>query len=144
MSSPWLEKLDTAWRTWLETLDRVAPARREERVVCGHWSVKGLVGHIALWDAEALTDIQRWQLGLDRVWNDWQRINDDDHARRLHVPYDLLRIEMHLVHQTLRDAIAQLPDDLPAETVEMIADDAWEHYDCHRADIETWLNRPGS
>jgi hypothetical protein len=47
---------------------------------------------------------------------------------------------MHLVHQTLRDAIAQLPDDLPAGIVEQIADDAWEHYDLHRSDIETWLD----
>ena len=135
-----VDKIDSAWRSWLETLDRVDPVRRDERVVCGHWSVKDLVGHIALWDAETLTDIQRWQLGLEPIKNDWQRINDDDSARKLHRPYDLLRIEMHLVHQTLRDAVAQLPNDLPASVVEQIADDAWEHYDLHRGDIETLLD----
>jgi hypothetical protein len=141
MVNRWVETLDEAWRSWLTALDRVDPARRDERVVCGHWSVKDLVGHIALWDAETLTDIQRWHLDLEPIRNDWQRINDDDHARKLHTPYDLLRIEMHLVHQTLRDAVAQLPDDLPAGIVEQIADDAWEHYDLHRSDIETWLKK---
>ena len=48
-------------------------------------------------------------------------------------------VEMHLVHQTVRDAIAQLPADLPDELIERIAVDTWDHYDEHTRQIKTWL-----
>jgi hypothetical protein len=71
--------------------------------------------------------------------NDWQRMNDENHAAHRNRPYDLLRVEMHLVHQTVRDAIAQLPADIPEELIERVAVDTWDHYDDHTQQIEGWL-----
>jgi hypothetical protein len=141
MASHLLSQLDEAWRRWLAVLDQVDPVRRDDKVLDDNWSVKDLVAHNLFWDAEVLTDIQRWRLDLPVVNNDWQGMNDLNNAAHRDRPYELLRVEMHLVHQTVRDAIATLPDELPAEFVEQIAVDTWDHYDDHTQQIEAWLKK---
>jgi hypothetical protein len=139
MADRWLELLDSAWTRWLEALDAVDPARRNELVLDDNWSVKDLVGHTLFWDAESLTDIQRWRSGLSGVTNDWQAMNDQNHVAHKDRPYDLLRVEMHLVHEVVRNTVASLPDDLPDELIERIADDTWDHYDDHTQQIRARL-----
>jgi hypothetical protein len=139
MADRWLELLDSAWTRWLEALDKVDPSRRDEKVLDDNWSIKDMVAHTTFWDAEVLTDIQRWQHGRPPISNDWQRMNDENYAAHRDRPYDLSRVEMHLVHQTVRDAITQLPADLPEELIERIAVDTWEHYEDHTQQIEGWL-----
>jgi hypothetical protein len=139
MAEQLLETLDAAWTRWLIALDKVEPGRIDERLLDGNWSVKDLIAHNLFWDAEVLTDIQRWRSGLAPVTNDWQVMNDTNHAVQKERDPVLLRVEMHLVHETVRGAIADLPDSLPAEMIERIAVDTWEHYDDHTAQIETWL-----
>lgn len=141
MAARLLKQLDDAWTRWLAVLDRVQTAQRDEKVLDDNWSVKDLVDHTRFWDAEVLTDIQRWQLGLPPVSNDWQAMNDQNRAAHHEQPYDLVRVEMHLVHQTVRDAIERLPDDLPDTFVEQIAVDTWDHYDDHAKQIEAWLEK---
>jgi hypothetical protein len=128
-------RLDAAWAEWLRALDLVDPSLRADRHVCGHWTVKDLVGHMALWDAEVLTDIQRWELGLPWFSNDWQQMNDHDHAAKRDRPYDLLRVEMYLVHETTRAALLRLPDEIPPELAERIGVDTWDHYPEHTGQV---------
>jgi hypothetical protein len=68
-------------------------------------------------------------------------MNDDNHAAHRDRPYDLLRVEMHFIHQVVRDTVAQLPVDLPEELIERIAVDTWDHYDEHTQQIEGWLTK---
>jgi hypothetical protein len=139
MADRWLELLDSAWTRWLEALDAVDPARRDEKVLDDNWSVKDLVAHTLFWDAESLTDIHRWRSGLPGVTNDWQGMNDENHAAHKDRPYDLLRVEMHMMHEVVRNTIADLPDELADELIERIADDTWDHYDDHTQQIRAWL-----
>ena len=139
MSQKWLDLLDAAWTRWLKALDQVDPSRRDEKVLDDNWSVKDLVAHNLFWDAEVLTDIQRWQLGLPEISNDWQRMNDENYAAHRDRPWDLLRVEMHFVHENVRQAIAGLPADLPHAIIDRIAVDTWDHYDDHTQQIEVWL-----
>jgi hypothetical protein len=137
-----LERLDTAWARWLLLLDRVERGRRDEKVLDENWSVKDLLAHTLFWDAEVLSDIDRWRHGAPALHNDWQRMNDDNHAAHRDRPYELIRVEMHMVHEAVRQAISRLPDNLPDEFVEQIAVDTWDHYDDHSTQIEDWLARP--
>ena len=139
MGTKLIQLLDSAWLEWLAARDRVPRDRVAEPGVCGHWSVKDLVGHIPLWDAEVLTDIQRWQLGLPYLTNDWQQMNDDDHAAKLDRPYDLLRVEMYGAHAVTRQAISELPDDLESEDLYRVAVDTWDHYPEHTQELTSWL-----
>ena len=128
-------RLDAAWTDWLRALDLVDPDRRANTPVCGHWSVKDLAGHVPLWDAEVLGDIQRWELGLPWFSNDWQRMNDDDHVAKREQPYDLLRVEMYLVHEATRAALLRLSDEIPPELEERIGVDTWDHYPEHTEQV---------
>lgn len=139
MGSSLTNLIDQAWKDWLCALDLVPVERYAETGVCGPWSVKDLVGHMALWDKEVLTDIQRWLLGLPFQSNDWQTMNDDDHAAKANSPFDLLRVEMYSAHQIVRDVLAGMSDDLPNEMLERIAVDTWDHYPEHTGHILTWL-----
>jgi hypothetical protein len=141
MAAGLLKQLDDAWIRWLAVLDRVDAARRDEKLLDNNWSVKDLVAHTLFWDAEVLTDLQRWQHGLVPVTNDWQAMNDQNHAARRDRPYDLLRVEMHFIHQAVRDAIHALPDNVPPELIEGIAVDTWDHYDDHAKQIDAWLKK---
>jgi hypothetical protein len=141
MADQLLKQLDDAWTRWLTVLDQIDPARRDEKVLDDNWSVKDLVAHNLFWDAEVLTDIQRWLHGLPPISNDWQRMNDENYAAHRNRPYDLLRVEMHLVHQTVRDAVEALPGDLEPDFIERIAADTWDHYDDHTQQIEVRLRK---
>jgi hypothetical protein len=141
MADQLLERLDAAWTRWLTVLDRVGPAHRDEKVLDENWSVKDLVAHTTFWDAEVLTDLQRWRSNLEPVANDWQRMNVQNFEAQRDRPYDLLRVEMHLVHETVRIAVAALPDNLTEVFIERVAVDTWDHYDDHTAQIEAWLGK---
>lgn len=134
-----VERLDMTWRSWLEALHAVPDNRVAEGGVCGPWSVKDLVGHMALWDQEVLTDIQLWSLGLPFLANRWQQMNDDDHDAKATLPFDLLRVAMYAAHQTTRDAILALPDHLDDEVIERVAVDTWDHYPEHTEQVRQFL-----
>ena len=54
---------------------------RDEKVLDDNWSIKDLIAHALFWDAEVLTDIERWQHGRPPVSNHWQRMNDENQWR---------------------------------------------------------------
>jgi hypothetical protein len=135
-----VEKLDNAWRDWLEALALVPRDRLAEGGICGHWSTKDLVGHMALWDSEVLTDIERWRLGLPFLTNAWQQMNDDDHSAKADRPFDLLRVEMYAAHAVIRAELEQLPDDLGGEILERMAVDTWDHYPEHTEQVRIWAS----
>lgn len=144
MATGLIQALDESWSAWLNALDRVPREQLNEPGVCGQWSVKDLVGHIALWDAEVLTDVTRWQLGLAFLTNEWQQMNDDDHLAKADRPFDLLRVEMYATHAAVRNALSGIPDEIDEEFRYRLSVDTWEHYPEHTADILAWLARTGN
>jgi hypothetical protein len=143
MGAKLVKRLDLAWLDWLNALDRVPRERLSESGVCGHWSAKDLVGHMALWDSEVMTDIHRWQLGLPFPTNDWQTMNDDDHDAKANRPFDLLRVEMYSAHMAIRRELGDIQDDIDGEIYDRIAVDTWDHYPEHTQDVLTWLETNG-
>lgn len=72
-----LGRIVAAWRDWLLAIEGLPEDRVDEPGVCGHWSVKDLVPHMALWDLQAVEDIDRHLSDLPARRNDRQRMNDD-------------------------------------------------------------------
>lgn len=143
MGATQVQLLDETWTAWLVALDRFPRERMTEPGVCGHWSAKDLVGHVALWDREVLTDICRWELGLPFIGLDWQQMNDDDVAAKADRSFDLLRVEMYAAHAATRLSIENLTDNLDEDIFSRIGIDTWEHYPQHTRDILKWLEREG-
>jgi len=130
-----LKRIDAAWCDWLLAIEGLPEDRVHEPGVCGHWSVKDLVPHMALWDLQAIEDIDRHLAGLSARQNDWQRMNDD--GIRLSRPgvYRLQLMEMHDAHRRLITAVRDLDDGMDPKA---ISDDTWGHYPEHTAQVRVW------
>ncbi len=113
-------------------------------LVCGEWTTKDLMGHVAVWDAVAIDKIREIHEGVP-----WQRIATDERnareaAARADQPLDAQRAEMQMTHQRLLSALAaveHLPADTLAQIGDAIAEDTWDHYADHTAELERWLER---
>jgi hypothetical protein len=135
-----LDRIAGAWREWLVAIEDLPDDRVDEPGVCGHWSVKDLVPHMALWDLQAVEDIDRHLAGLPGRRNDWQGMNDD--SARISRPglYRLQLVEMHAAHRRLIEAVRDLDDHMDPE---MIAVDTWDHYPEHTAQVRAWRAASG-
>jgi hypothetical protein len=134
-----VDKIDAAWKAWLVALDRVDPTRREEEGVCGYWSVKDLIAHLALCDRVVAEHIQRWQLGLPRYMHAVDAENQANYLATHDRDYDLLRIEMHAAHQLARQAILAIEGEPDDDIRERIAAETWDHYPEHTRQVADWL-----
>lgn len=134
-----IELIDAAWKDWLLALDPVDPGQREDEGVCGYWSVKDLVAHLALWDRVVTEHVQRWQLGLSRYSYEVDAMNQARHQATRERDYDLLRVEMHAAHELARHAVLAIdrkPDD---DLLERIGCETWDHYSEHTQQLVDWL-----
>jgi hypothetical protein len=128
-------EIDRAWAVWRSTLDDIPESLRDERGVCGSWSVKDLLGHIATWDQRSLGYALRRQQGnVIDSGVDWQTINDESFARNRDRSFVDLYAEMVETHQAL---MAALPGIANLEAG-WIADGTYEHYPQHVAQVRAW------
>ncbi len=133
-----LARVADAWRDWLLVIEGLPEDRVDEPGVCGHWSVKDLVPHMALWDLQAIEDIDRHLAGLPGSRNDWQRMNDD--WARISRPgiYRLQLVDMHDAHRRMILAVRDLAVRDEEMDPEMIAVDTWDHYPEHTVQVRAW------
>lgn len=138
-----LLRIAAAWRDWLLAIEGLPEDRVDEPSACGHWSVKDLVPHMALWDLQAIEKVDRHLAGLPARETDFQRMNDD--WARMGRPgiYGLQLIEMHDVHRRLTHAVRDLADHESGIDPETIAVDTWDHYPEHTAQVRAWRATAG-
>jgi hypothetical protein len=136
-----LERIEATWEDWLSVLERVDLARRTEPGVCGYWSVKDLLAHIALCDSEIPEHIQRWQMGLPTAELDIDTINAENVAENHARSYALVRMNMHQAHQSAIAAIRAIDREPDDDLRSRIAGETWDHYPEHTDQIRTWLNQ---
>jgi len=133
-----LANIEGSWQAWTAALDGIPAARTGEPGVCGYYSIKDLVGHIAFWDEQDLARAHKIARGEDVQPNDWATMNDRE--------YEAHRDDT-LEEQTARmlDAHARLTTDVRsfAEVDGLKLDDTWEHYDAHRDDVLAWRKTQG-
>lgn len=133
-------RIDRAWDGWLDALGQAPEDRMTEPGVTGHWSVKDLMAHIAVWDdldAEQVAAFGRGEVP-DHV--DWQAVNDKTSAERADWSLDRARDEMHAAHQRLLETYDQNIDKITI-SLEEHKSDLWEHYEEHAAEVRAWLGK---
>ena len=137
--------VDASWDDWLAALDGIPEERLTEPGVCGDWSVKDLIGHVAYWDDDALADVERIMMGRGQAAGTVDERNAAAAATNATRSLDDLRAEMALTHETLVGVLRGLdPDDPRALRIcREIAEDTWEHYDEHAAEVRGWRQRVG-
>lgn len=127
-------RIDDAWNDWVATLDSVPVSRWEEPGVCGEWSIKQVVGHIAVWDDLAIQDIARVERGEERTPRDWQKINDETAAAFANRSVEDLRDEMIAKHAELIDALMESR----GFDTDSLGGDTWDHYPEHTEQLAAW------
>ncbi len=130
--------IERSWESWIAALNGIPAERTAEPGVCGYFSIKDLVGHIAFWDEQDLARAHKLARGEDVQPNDWSAMNDREY-------------EEHkgdsLEQQTARmiDAHARLSADLRTlDRIESLKlSEVWEHYDEHRDQVLAWRQSKG-
>jgi uncharacterized protein (TIGR03083 family) len=138
-------RVDASWDGWLAALDGVPEERLTEPGVCGDWSVKDLIGHVAYWDDDALADVERIMKGRGLVAGTADERNATAAAANAARSLDELRAEMAQTHETVVGVLRGLDPDDPRtlRICREVAEDTWEHYDDHAAEVRSWRQRVG-
>jgi hypothetical protein len=130
--------IERSWESWTGALDGIPEELTRKPGVCGYFSIKDLVGHIAFWDEQDLERAHKLARGEEVPPNDWAAMNDQEYEQHHDVT---------LEQQTARmlDAHARLSADV--RTLERIdalkLSDVWEHYDEHSAEVLAWRATKG-
>jgi hypothetical protein len=130
--------IERSWESWTGVLDGIPEELTTEPGVCGYFSIKDLVGHIAFWDEQDLERAHKLARGEEVQPNDWAAMNDQEYEQHK---------DDTLEQQTARmlDAHARLSADV--RTLERIdalkLSDVWEHYDEHSAEVLAWRATKG-
>lgn len=135
-------RVEESWRRWQDALARTPADDLATAAVCAEWTAKDLMGHVAAWDAVAIEKIREIHEGVPRQRVVTDERNAREAAARADQPLDAQRAEMQMTHQRLLSSLAAA-EHLPADTLEQIGDaiaeDTWEHYADHTAELERWL-----
>jgi uncharacterized protein (TIGR03083 family) len=137
------------------TLTGLTPEQMAAPGVTGEWSVKDILGHIAMWESRLVTTLYAIERGvpprLTRS-SEVDKINAQSYAEQRARPLERILSDFHAVHvQLLKrlDAVRErdLTDPkrfnwMEGEPLEkLIAGDTFEHYAEHRPAIEAWRVR---
>ena len=128
-------KIDAAWRDWLDALNSVPESRWSEPIVDGEWSIKDLLGHVAVWDNIAVQKLGRAAKDADEATpaptKSWEEINDETSAARKNRTIEQQRDEMQQSHANLLHVLAAT-NEVDAEA---LAQDTWDHYPEHTEQV---------
>jgi hypothetical protein len=138
-----IERVDAAWRAFMEALDGIPDERMLEAGAAGDWSLKDLFGHIAFWDEQAIVDLDRALAGQPEREVDWQAMNYADYTLRRDRALPEQRSDMHQAHALLLERLEGVAGLDAASIDEAIKGDTTEHYEDHIRDIRAWRERIG-
>ena len=139
------QRIEASWGAWLTALEGIPEERLSEVGVVGTWSVKDLLGHVAVWDDHAVMACQRLLAGKPRRAVDWRAMNEREHTVRADRSAVEQLAEMEASHARLVAFVAALsPADLRTVGVRpRLRLDTYAHYDEHAAHFRAWRKRAG-
>ena len=118
-------RIESAWSDWVRAVESVPATRRLEHGVCGYWSLKDLIAHIALWENYVPEHVQRWLLDLPVIEVDADVLNAEVVRENTNRSYEMVFMDMHRAHQTAMTAIASIERDLDDDIGERISCETW-------------------
>ena len=133
-----IANIDKSWAAWTAALDGIPAERTSEPGVCGDFSIKDLVGHIAFWDEQDLARAHKLASGVDVQPNDWQTMNDQEYAAHKDDTLEAQTARMIAAHDRLRSDVRAFPS---IEGLRL--EETWPHYDEHCAEVRAWRSSQG-
>jgi hypothetical protein len=136
-------RIDQQWQEVLRALDGIPEERLEEPGVCGAWSAKNLMGHLAFWNDHVLGEIDRALAGHPEEDVDFQALNDVDQAERAGRTLTEEREAMHRAHAAVVARLAGATGSDAVRLDQAVGRHTYEHYAAHARDIRRWRHRVG-
>ncbi len=134
--------VDDSWRWFKRALEPLTTADMEVAGVCGEWSVKDILGHIATWEAQvtaALFDGAPGSVGADPdAFNAAER----DRLAGLSVPEMVTRLDE--THRALGRALEDAGEEVfaPGHVLRSEIDSGTVlHYEEHGNQVRSWFAR---
>jgi hypothetical protein len=127
-----LRDSEVAWNRFVALVDSVPLNLQEKPGVCGDWSLKTVVGHVAFWDGFEANRLAR-PGEFDEV--DFQPLNDQNALDSAKKTFAELRAELEINHERAVAGINSNPTVSPAYIRELL----YDHYVEHGLEIERWL-----
>ena len=123
--------------------------------VMGEWSVKDLLGHVAMWESRLVTILYSVERGVAPKTlgsSEVDRVNAESYVEQRERPLDRVLADFHAVHVQLLKRLDALADRdlsdskrfpwMEGEPLEkLVAGDTFEHYAEHRPAIEAWRKK---
>lgn len=138
-----LQRIEDSWSAFLTSLDDLTEDQLQQPNAVGEWSLKALLGHIAFCDDLGRENAALALSGQARQFDDFEALNQADHAARQGRTLAEERAAMHQAHAAL---VADLEEraELEAAAIDAaIAGATYEHYDEHVADVRAWREQRG-
>jgi hypothetical protein len=154
-----LDALEDERENMLEILDRLSPEQLVEPGVVGEWSIKDILVHLSLWEAELVKLL--WQAGqgqkpttlhfskvdVDATNQEWHQNYRDRPFER--VFDDFINVRKQTIRRLEKFSEAELssPDHYPwtdhKALEEWVANDSYQHEAEHAIQIKEWRVRKG-
>jgi uncharacterized protein (TIGR03083 family) len=134
------------------TLAGLAPEQLTAPGVMDGWSVKDILGHVAIWEARLVAILYSIERGVAPKMlrsSEVDKVNAESFTEQRERPLDRVLADFHAVHVQLLKRLDTLKEgdlsdskrfpwmvDEPLE--KLVASDTFEHYAEHRPAIEAW------
>lgn len=128
-----IARIDDAWAEFLPLLDGLSDEAVDQPGVCGYYSLKDLVAHLAYWEDQTREVVESGHDGSFDV----ETVNDRVYARYRDTPYVELRKWLIDGHARARETFATARD----LTEDDVKDDTWEHWQEHGNQIRSWRSK---
>lgn len=138
-----LQRIEDSWRAFLVSLDDLTEDQLLEPNAVGEWSLKALLGHIAFWDDQGRENAALALSGQAREFDEFEEMNQADHAARQGRTLAEERAAMHQAHAALVTDLEERAELDAAAINAAIAGATYEHYDEHLVDVHAWRERRG-
>ena len=147
-----LAELSAARRAWENLLSGIAPAHMTQPGVCGEWSLKDLIAHIAWFENEMAGLLQTRALAGSELWGlPPDERNTAIYAQNRLRSLDEVQAESRQTFEQLAGLIEALEEDdlldagrfadMPPDwqPYALLAENSFEHYRQHIPQVREWL-----
>ena len=151
-----LKRIQKEREAFEAVLEGLTPEQMTAPGVMGEWSVKDILGHIAMWESRLVTILYSNERDVPPKMLHGQvevdKLNAESYAEQRERPLDRVLADFHAVHAQLLKRLDKLADRdlsdpkrfkwMEGEPLEkLVAGDTFEHYAEHRSMIQAWQNR---
>jgi uncharacterized protein (TIGR03083 family) len=128
-----LDREASSWQALMAAVGRVPEDRRTEPGAVPGWSVADLVWHCGYWADDAAGRIASIAAGAEP--EDSPKTNDEIAEESKAMSWDEIVSRSEAGRERIRSVLASLAD-VPAAAESEFADETFDHYDEHAAEIE--------